>query len=96
VLWVAAYNSTFLLGYLLIESLVIAPYPTSPACPPLLETINANGLPIFLAANLLTGLVNVSMRTMYASWYTAMGVLLAYSMGLCVIFWTMRGWRLKI
>lgn len=96
VLWVAAYNSTFLLGYLLVESLVLPPHPASPACPALLEAINANGLPVFLAANLLTGLINMGMQTMYAKWYVAMGVLLAYSAGLCGVAWAIRRRRIKL
>jgi phosphatidylinositol glycan class W len=96
VLWVAAFNSTFLLGYLIIETLVVPPHPVSTPCPPLLEAINKNSLPLFLAANLLTGVVNISMRTMYAKWYTSLGVLVAYSGGLCGLAWTLRRWSLKI
>lgn len=94
-----AYNTTFLLGYLIIE---IAFFPVSlspadtPAVPPLLDAINKNGLAVFLLANLGTGLVNVSMKTMYASDTVALGVLVAYSGGISALAWAGRGFRLKV
>ena len=93
-LWVAAYNTSFLFGYLVIE-ICLFPPGTSPV-PPLLEAINANGLAVFLAANLLTGLVNISMRTMYVGDRTGMGVLVVYSSMLCAVAWLARGLRWKI
>lgn len=41
-----------------------------------------------------TGLVNLSMGTMYASDARAMGVLGAYSLGLCGVAWALRGRRI--
>jgi len=64
--------------------------------PPLLEAINKNGLAVFLAANLLTGLINVSMRTMYVGDRIAIVVLVAYSAVLSSIAWVGRGLRWKI
>ena len=64
--------------------------------PPLLEAINKNGLAVFLAANLLTGLINVSIRTMYVSDRMAIIVLVAYSSVLCSIAWVGRGLRWKV
>jgi phosphatidylinositol glycan class W len=94
ILWVAAYNTTFLFGYLVIEICLFSP--TGSPVPPLLEAINANGLAVFLAANLLTGLVNVLMRTMYISDSVAMVVLVVYSSSLCSIAWLGRGFRWKL
>ena len=91
-MWTAAFNTTFLLGYLLIE-LLLSP---SPPIPRLLEAINTNGLAIFLVANLLTGLVNLSMRTMYMDDMKSMGVLIGYSGLVCAIAWVGRAVRLKI
>jgi len=48
-------------------------------------------------ANVATGAVNLSMRTMYTSDGRAMGVLAAYTFGVCVFAWAVRGrrvWRL--
>lgn len=66
------------------------------ACPPLLDAINANGLVVFLLANLGTGLVNVSMKTMFAPTWLAMVVLVVYSVVICGIAWRLRGVRIKI
>lgn len=101
VLWTAAYNTTFLLGYILIEMTFFpsSPQPTNPPSkpvPPLLHAINQNGLVVFLVANLLTGLVNVSMETMYMGNASALFVLALYSMGVCGLAWTIRSYRLKI
>jgi phosphatidylinositol glycan class W len=45
-------------------------------------------------ANVVTGVVNLSMRTMYASDGRAMAVLAAYAFGVCVFAWAFRGRRL--
>ena len=93
-MWVAAYNTTFLFGYLLIE---ISLFPSGDnAVPPLMEAINKNGLAVFLAANLLTGLINVSIRTMYVGDRIAIVVLVAYSAALSSLAWVARGLRWKI
>ncbi|KAL0946007.1 hypothetical protein HGRIS_012283 [Hohenbuehelia grisea] len=126
VLWVAAYNVSFILGYLLLDlyffptPLSVSIYsPTSklkvsvesPAFPiasssqvhlvgnppPLFEAINKNSLVIFLVANVVTGLVNLSMQTMYTSDFWAMVVLTVYSFTICGLAWAGRGrriWRL--
>ena len=96
VFWVAAYNTSFLLGYLLLEMVFFETPAPLHAVPPLLEAINRNGLVVFLVANLLTGLVNVSMETMYASNVQAMAVLLCYSGGVSLFAWIVRRYRLKI
>jgi len=66
------------------------------AVPPLLDAINRNGLAFFLICNLATGLVNVSMETMYASDTVAIGVLIVYSATVCGLAWAGRGFRLKV
>ena len=96
VFWVAAYNTSFLLGYLLLEmKLYDTPAPLH-AVPPLLDAINRNGLVVFLIANLLTGLINVSTETMYASDAQAMAVLLSYSGVVSLFAWIVRRYRFKI
>lgn len=95
VLWTTAYNTSYLAGFLALE-LVLFPNGSSDACPPLLEAVNRNGLAVFLLANLMTGLINVSMQTMYASHATALTVLAAYSAGICAIAWAIRRYRIKI
>ncbi|KAF9461756.1 GWT1-domain-containing protein [Collybia nuda] len=62
--------------------------------PPLLEAINKNSLVLFLVANVATGLINLTFRTMYASDFTAMYVLGLYSFGLSLSAWMLRKTRL--
>lgn len=95
VLWVTAYNTSILFGYLALE-LSIFPIHSTDAVPPLLEAINTNGLAVFLIANILTGLVNVSMKTMYADARTSMLVLVGYSVAVCGLAWIGRSLRLKL
>jgi phosphatidylinositol glycan class W len=55
VLWIVAYNTTFLIGYLFIQILFF-PSPNTPyddAVPWVLEAINRNGLAIFLVVRLV-------------------------------------------
>jgi phosphatidylinositol glycan class W len=44
----------------------------------LLSAVNRNQLAFFLAANLLTGLVNMSMQTLFASSLVSFAVMTAY------------------
>ncbi|KAG1802678.1 GWT1-domain-containing protein [Suillus plorans] len=81
VLWVAAYNTSFILGYILLDMVIRDPTDPSgewllieekgpkSSAPALLEAINRNGLMLFLLA---------------------MCSLCAYSMGMCVFAWLCR------
>jgi phosphatidylinositol glycan class W len=85
VLWVAAFNTGQLFLFYLIEA---ANFPHDSkrseasradfATSRLLRAFNRNGLAIFLLANLLTGLVNMTMRTLDMSDQGALGVLMGY------------------
>ncbi|EDR10435.1 uncharacterized protein LACBIDRAFT_152132, partial [Laccaria bicolor S238N-H82] len=96
ILWVAAFNTSFLLLYLVV--LDISPYvPSSQQQPPidevleqgnppqLLEAINKHGLVLFLFANVLTGAINLKVETMYASDTLAMCILGVYSLVVCAV-----------
>ncbi|KAI2498068.1 GWT1 [Fragilaria crotonensis] len=50
--------------------------------PPIFNAVNRNGLTVFVVANLLTGLVNLSMNTLAASDHTALLVVFLY---LCAV-----------
>ncbi|KAI0764344.1 GWT1-domain-containing protein [Trametes elegans] len=125
VAWVAAYNTTFLLGYLVLD-LFFFPSPMSKSvysptsklkvhpdpdvlkatrhlrgqdpgagsAPALLEAVNKNGLVLFLLANVATGLINLSLQTMYMSDTSAMVVLSLYCFGISAIAWSCRHRRL--
>ncbi|PPQ93066.1 hypothetical protein CVT25_011942 [Psilocybe cyanescens] len=119
ILWVAAFNVSFLLCYVVVLDLWIYAdagdaSDSDPATsastkarmqskrtsammkmddndndnpPRLLEVINEYGLYVFLLANVLTGLINLSMSTMYMSDGKAMLVLSVYSMVCCGVPW---------
>ncbi|KAF9439089.1 Glucosaminyl phosphatidylinositol (GlcN-PI) nositol acylation protein [Entomortierella beljakovae] len=67
-------------------------------CPPLLEAVNKNGLAVFLVANIFTGLVNLSIKTLYTPNAQALGILTAYMFFVTGIawIWQVRGWKLKL
>ncbi|OBZ76469.1 Carboxypeptidase S1 [Grifola frondosa] len=107
IVWVAAFNTTFLLGYLVLDlfffgsplsksvysptsKLKVHPDPVvisrsrrdgrmrddvAQSAPALFDAVNRNGLVLFLLANIATGLINLSMSTMYTSDWIAMLVL---------------------
>lgn len=95
VLFIAGFNTTGLLSYLAIERAFFANRPDR-AVPRILGAVNKNGLALFLLANLATGAVNLSMRTMYASTPISMAVLSLYSAGVIGVAWIGRGLRLKL
>jgi phosphatidylinositol glycan class W len=53
--------------------------------PPSFDAVNINGLAVFLIANVSTGLVNMSIKTIDASWLLSMGVLASYALFLFAV-----------
>ncbi|PBK80196.1 GWT1-domain-containing protein [Armillaria gallica] len=109
ILWVAAYNTSFILGYLLLD-LYFYPSPSKlkynrqqsdqdvlpsrvAVSAPLFEAINKNGLVLFLLANVFTGLINLTIPTMFTSNFWAMVILCGYSIAVCVTAWALRNTR---
>lgn len=90
VLWVAAYNSTQLLVCCLTETIF---FPTfynatdskteqeayNAATSTILRAYNRNGLALFLVANLMTGLVNMTVPTLNVGPAVSMGILVGYA-----------------
>lgn len=93
VLWVAAFNSLQLLAFCCIDTLLFHSFYSAAnqkaereayqmATSRVLRAYNRNGLAIFLLANLLTGLVNMTVRTLDASAVKTMAILVAYTVTL--------------
>ncbi|KAI9171668.1 GPI-anchored wall transfer protein [Paramyrothecium foliicola] len=90
VLWVAAFNSVQLLAFCIIDSVFFPAFYNATdvktekeayetATSPVLRAFNRNSLALFLLANLLTGLVNMTVRTLEATPVVSVAILLAYS-----------------
>jgi phosphatidylinositol glycan class W len=77
--WTMAHNITMLTLIHTIVASTSRKSATSP--PPILHAINRHGLLVFVVANLLTGLVNLSMNTLEASDGVALFVLSIYLFG---------------
>ncbi|KIM82775.1 hypothetical protein PILCRDRAFT_820061 [Piloderma croceum F 1598] len=121
ILWVAAFNTTFIFGYLFLDifffpsssktvyssisnpevspdnSSILRDQHSPPLTgnpPALLEAINRNGLVLFILANIATGLINLSIPTMYISDPLAMLILSGYACGICAVAWNFRDRRI--
>lgn len=96
VLWVAAFNSAQMFVCCAIDAVF---FPEghgaadaaaekeahARATSRILRAFNRNGLALFLLANLLTGLVNMTVPTLDVTPVQAMGVLVGYSLTLCAV-----------
>jgi phosphatidylinositol glycan class W len=88
-LWIAAFNCTQITAFCLVETVFFSAvynnkndaeekiYKESTSR--VLEAYNRNGLAIFLVANLLTGLINLTVPTLHVDNLQAMGILLVYA-----------------
>jgi phosphatidylinositol glycan class W len=106
VLWVSAYNCTFLFFYGLIEKRILGDVDimiindedseietniievekvSQEYVPTSLSAVNTNSLFLFLIANLLTGLINLTMNTIDAGFGTSMLALFGYELVLAGI-----------
>ncbi|KAG6041311.1 Glucosaminyl phosphatidylinositol (GlcN-PI) nositol acylation protein [Claviceps citrina] len=93
VLWVAAFNTTQILACCAIDTVFFPPpgaaatdhHHARAATSPILRAYNRNGLAVFLVANLLTGLVNMSVRTLHCTPVQTMAILLAYMGGVTAV-----------
>lgn len=89
-LWVSAFNCSQLTAFCLVETIFFSAAHKSTdaktekenyerSTSRVLEAFNRNGLAIFLIANVLTGLVNLTISTLFVSNLQAMGILLLYA-----------------
>lgn len=107
VLWVAAFNCTQLLAFYAIEVLA---FPNLTSCKDktsekeesnkassqVLKSLNRNSLAIFLLANLLTGLVNLTFDTLTKGPLESMAILGAYSIAVVGVAIALDIWNISI
>ncbi len=86
VLWVNAFNNAQLLLFCLIETAYFPgvcrtqdPDLTTKSTSTIMQAFNKNGLAVFLIANLMTGMVNLSLNTLDMGSLSAMGILIGYA-----------------
>ena len=107
VLWVAAFNTAQILVCCAVDA-AFFPEATQgagaadegeahrAATSRILRAFNRNGLAVFLVANLLTGLVNMTVPTLDASPVQTVGILVAYSLVLCGVAVGLDAWDVSI
>ncbi|KAK3335321.1 GWT1-domain-containing protein [Cercophora scortea] len=95
VLWVVASNTTLVSAFCLVDTIFFPAFYNAhdakaekeayeTATSRILRSYNRNGLAVFLLANLLTGLVNMTVPTLDIGPLATMGILLAYMAALTV------------
>ena len=105
--WVIWYNSSQMLLFCSVETLLFPSVYTATeketekrqiqrATSKVLKAFNRNGLAIFLLANLLTGLVNMTLDTLHMGVKSSMAVLGGYAGLLTVIAVTLDAWNISI
>ncbi|KAK3983947.1 GPI-anchored wall transfer protein 1 [Cladorrhinum sp. PSN332] len=88
-LWVVAFNSWLLFAFALVDAVVFPAFYSAGdaraekeaydrATSKVLRAYNRNGLAVFLLANLLTGLVNMTVPTLHVGSGTTVGIMAAY------------------
>ena len=107
VVWVCAFNCVQLLLFCGVESLLhphlytsnnkaVEKERISKATSKVLHAFNRNGLVIFLLANLLTGLVNLTLPTLHMNDFQAMGVLIIYMGTLTAVALAMDHYNISV
>ncbi|EJS43142.1 gwt1p [Saccharomyces arboricola H-6] len=83
-LWIVTYNLLFLTGYCITDKIFDNSHKNYKVAESL-ESINSNGLFLFLLANISTGLVNMSVVTIDASPMVSLLLLLAYCSFIAIV-----------
>jgi len=109
VLWVCAFNCVQILAFCLIETLVFPNVHKATdrvtekresdlATSNVLKSYNRNGLALFLLANLMTGLINLTVRTVEVNTKTAMAILVGYAAVMTTVAYALdaKGISIKI
>jgi phosphatidylinositol glycan class W len=106
-LWVSAFNSYQITICCAIETILFPNLYKAPtkaeekartreATSSVLYAFNRNGLAVFLVANLLTGLVNMTMPTLHMGVLESMGVLIAYTVAVAGVAVGLDWWDVSI
>ncbi|CAG8445261.1 11939_t:CDS:2 [Cetraspora pellucida] len=96
---VVSCNTTVLLLFQIVEIVFFENYWKNERNLPLIfEAVNSNGLAIFLLANILTGLVNLSIRTLFVNDGLAECILAAYMFVIVAIavWFNINDWKFKL
>lgn len=107
VIWVAAFNSAQITVYCLVETVTfpavylakdatVEKKESEKATSRVTKAFNRNGLVIFLLANLLTGLVNLTLDTLTTEPLVAMAVLVAYAGLLTAVAVALDSWNISL
>ncbi|KAK3649368.1 Glucosaminyl phosphatidylinositol (GlcN-PI) nositol acylation protein [Elasticomyces elasticus] len=107
ILWVCAFNTTQLLLFNLVERVMFPNVHQGKDMPTerqrvkdatswVMKAFNRNGLALFLLANLLTGIINLSVKTLHMGDVQAMAILLAYVATLCGVALTLDHYDVSI
>lgn len=107
VLWVAAFNSVFILGYCLVDTIFFPAFYNATdkktekeeylfATSKLMRAFNRNGLALFLVANLLTGLVNMTVPTLDVTPVVTMAIMLGYTGVLSILAVVLDNYNVSI
>ncbi|CAF9911036.1 MAG: Glucosaminyl phosphatidylinositol (GlcN-PI) nositol acylation protein [Alectoria fallacina] len=107
ILWVSAFNCVQIMVFCLVETLffpgvymaadrISERRECEKATSRVLKAFNRNGLAVFLLANLLTGLVNLTLDTLSMSQIGAIGVLVGYAALLTGVAVALDAWNLSI
>jgi phosphatidylinositol glycan class W len=106
-LWVSSFNSYQITICCAIETFLFPQLYKAPtnaeekqrsreATSNVLYAFNRNGLAVFLVANLLTGLVNMTMPTLHMGVLQSMGVLIAYTTAVAGVAVGLDWWNVSI
>ncbi|RYP57842.1 hypothetical protein DL770_010569 [Monosporascus sp. CRB-9-2] len=107
VLWIAAFNSAQILAMCVIDTIFFPAFYNAAdartekeayetATSPVLRAFNRNGLAVFLLANLLTGLVNLTVPTLDVTPLATMAILVGYAAVLTGVAVALDKWDLSI
>ncbi|KNE93004.1 hypothetical protein PSTG_13640 [Puccinia striiformis f. sp. tritici PST-78] len=102
--WIAGVNLTLITGHSLISEVLIphttsklsSNFPEEERVPITFEIINQNSLAIFLFANLLTGIINLSVHSMYINPVPAFSILLLYLACIVAFAYLIRNLKISL